>query len=402
MNSPFSYCPFDDASGKQLLVFLAQNGITPEGTGFVLNNNTFLESENSAGSGTINLLKADASNNTILNALTGKAVHLQVNASDEFIVDGTNVTIGSNNLVLTAGNLSFGAASAHIIPGATSLLFRNHADSASNLAITDAGLVTVGVGNLELTAGNLVFDAASASIIPGATSLLFRNHANNATNFSIADAGLVTVGVGNLGLTAGNIVFTASATGILENTTAGSDTSILQFSGGGAFGDATRGAYLNLAGDDFSTAGSSGTAILSSSSKASADLILYAQSANGLVRIRRTTGGLDSWYFQNSNGDFLSDATNGGNVLINTVGKGLQVKSGSNAKAGTFTANGATPVVVANSSVTANSIIVYNLKTVGGTPAPVFTTTQTPGTSFTVNSTASNTSVYNYIIFDLI
>jgi hypothetical protein len=66
---------------------------------------------------------------------------------------------------------------------------------------------------------------------------------------------------------------------------------------------------------------------------------------------------------------------------------------------GTVTLNGATPVTVANAKVTAGSIIVFTLKTVGGTvgAAPVIETI-TAGTGFTVQGTASDTSVYNYAI----
>ncbi len=72
--------------------------------------------------------------------------------------------------------------------------------------------------------------------------------------------------------------------------------------------------------------------------------------------------------------------------------------SGVFAKGGTFTANSGTPVTVANTSVTANSVILFGLKTAGGTPAAPFMVTVNPGTGFTVNSGGSDTSVYNYFI----
>lgn len=66
---------------------------------------------------------------------------------------------------------------------------------------------------------------------------------------------------------------------------------------------------------------------------------------------------------------------------------------------GTFTANGASNVAVANTAVTADSIIVFTLKTVGGTVGayPAIKTI-TPGTGFDVACTASDTSLYNYRI----
>lgn len=68
--------------------------------------------------------------------------------------------------------------------------------------------------------------------------------------------------------------------------------------------------------------------------------------------------------------------------------------------AGTVTLNGATPVVVVNANVTAGSIIMLTLKTVGGTVSPNAPNvlTITPGTGFTVGGTASDTSIYNYVV----
>lgn len=67
---------------------------------------------------------------------------------------------------------------------------------------------------------------------------------------------------------------------------------------------------------------------------------------------------------------------------------------------GTFTANGTTQVTIANTKITANSNIIITLNTVGGTVSPSvpYINTITPGTGFTIKATASDTSVYNYLI----
>lgn len=66
---------------------------------------------------------------------------------------------------------------------------------------------------------------------------------------------------------------------------------------------------------------------------------------------------------------------------------------------GTFTCNGATPVTVTDAAVSANSAIVVTLKTVGGTVGAIpAIKTITAGTGFTIAGTASDTSVYNYLI----
>lgn len=85
-------------------------------------------------------------------------------------------------------------------------------------------------------------------------------------------------------------------------------------------------------------------------------------------------------------------AITGGSV----TGVSLGVASGLR---GTFTCNGATPVVVANTNITANSQVLITLKTVGGTVgATPAVKTITPTTGFTVAGTALDTSVYNYAI----
>lgn len=65
---------------------------------------------------------------------------------------------------------------------------------------------------------------------------------------------------------------------------------------------------------------------------------------------------------------------------------------------GTFVANGATPVVVADTRITANSVVVFGLKTAGGTASAPFMTAVTPGTGFSVATAAANTGTYNYQI----
>ncbi len=78
-----------------------------------------------------------------------------------------------------------------------------------------------------------------------------------------------------------------------------------------------------------------------------------------------------------------------------------QIAAWTTHKTGTVTVNGATPVTVSNTNITANSLVIFTLKTVGGTvgayPA-IQTITATTG--FTVAATASDTSIYNYLILN--
>lgn len=93
---------------------------------------------------------------------------------------------------------------------------------------------------------------------------------------------------------------------------------------------------------------------------------------------------------------------NGGNLMVDTVGKGLQIKEGSNAKQGTVTLSAGT-VTVSNTSVTANSRIFLTVTSLGTvtTPKAVAVTGRTAGTSFTITSADNtDTSTVAYEIFE--
>ncbi len=64
---------------------------------------------------------------------------------------------------------------------------------------------------------------------------------------------------------------------------------------------------------------------------------------------------------------------------------------------GSFPATGATPVVIANASVTTDSIILLQ-RVGGGAVSPAFVSAITNGVSFAVTSTGGDTSTYRYII----
>jgi hypothetical protein len=88
-----------------------------------------------------------------------------------------------------------------------------------------------------------------------------------------------------------------------------------------------------------------------------------------------------------------------GNLNFGVAASGITLKQGANGRCGTFTANGATPVTVSNTSVEITDTIVFSLNTVGGTVGAYPTIpTITASTGFTTVATAGDTSVYNYII----
>lgn len=92
----------------------------------------------------------------------------------------------------------------------------------------------------------------------------------------------------------------------------------------------------------------------------------------------------------------------GGNVVATTLGNGFRTREGANAKQGLVTLASGT-LVVANTSVTANSRIFLTAQTLGTVTAPSALTVsaRTPATSFTIlASQLTDTSTVAYEIFE--
>lgn len=92
------------------------------------------------------------------------------------------------------------------------------------------------------------------------------------------------------------------------------------------------------------------------------------------------------------------DLVNELNNIINQVNANFAQLTGTASFGGTVVANGATGVAVANTNILQTDNVILSLNTVGGTPAPPYVATITPGTGFSIKSTAGDTSTYNYKI----
>ncbi len=91
-----------------------------------------------------------------------------------------------------------------------------------------------------------------------------------------------------------------------------------------------------------------------------------------------------------------------GNILLSTIGKGLQIKTGSNSKMGIVTLVAGT-ATVANTSITANSRIFLTHQTDGGTPGWLRVSSKSVGTNFIITSSSNtDTSVVAWVIVESI
>jgi Pectate lyase superfamily protein len=99
---------------------------------------------------------------------------------------------------------------------------------------------------------------------------------------------------------------------------------------------------------------------------------------------------------------YNSDAQIGGNFIAKTIGTGIKVAEGLNAKQGVSTLAAGT-VVVANTSVTATSRIQLTVQSLGTVtiPSALAVSARTAGTSFTILASANNdTSIVAWEIFE--
>lgn len=129
------------------------------GAVFDLANNQYLQSENAAGSGLLKLLKADASDNTVLNALTGKVIDFDINEVVKAALSATAFTLSAGvSVIAPTYNLSDGSDKNH-----------NVSTFASGTAYTLTNTSTA------LTFGTssptLVLDKAGTYLIIGRTNL---------------------------------------------------------------------------------------------------------------------------------------------------------------------------------------------------------------------------------------
>lgn len=196
-----------------------------------------------------------------------------------------------------------------------------------------------------------------------------------------------------------DLVYSDSAFQIVADTADAADNKSILVTGGGAgeaIGTTNRGAKLLLHGNEHGTA--PGEAYLEASG------VVRLRSATGAVQVRGASAvvaaadGSARWTFA-SDGDLESDGTNGGNLVVGAAGKGLHIKSGSNARIGTATLVAGT-VTVANTSVTANTRILLSRSTTGGT-AGHLSTTRINNTSFTINSSSgTDTSTIEWVLVE--
>lgn len=120
---------------------------------------------------------------------------------------------------------------------------------------------------------------------------------------------------------------------------------------------------------------------------------------NGFSSYDPTFGDAVSWHGANYDITGGRANFNFGDLAINTVGQGLRVAEGANARQGRVTLAAGTSGAIANTTVTANTHIWLSRETAGGGALGDLSSTRVVGTSFTINSnSAADVSTVSWLL----
>lgn len=186
-----------------------------------------------------------------------------------------------------------------------------------------------------------------------------------------------------------DIIFGITAGAIYQSANTGQ-----VFIGGGSAASSGSGGTLRAYG--LTNATFPGRAALTGGNVATGDAVVQITNASALVKFLNASDAL-MWSITNA-GAFTQDATNGSDIVFTKATTGIQLQSGANGRTGTFTLNGATPVVISNTSLAAGDQIILSRDTIGGTPLYFGLTSRTNSTGFQVTGTATDTSPCRYTL----
>lgn len=200
--------------------------------GAILANNTYLKSRNAANTANLNLLKADATDDTQISSDAGDFIYMQIagdaqrlftwNASSDtaFTQKFGDAGVTASQVMVLSGStadadddsiLELTGGGAYANDGSRGAALYLGGDQANNDVVLNAGATSGGdvilsapasngtivgqiAGATEISIANdqLSVTGATFTVLPGATAFRFVNAANNAVNLSIADAGALT------------------------------------------------------------------------------------------------------------------------------------------------------------------------------------------------------------------
>lgn len=329
--------------------------------GSTFSNAAWHKWRNAADTADINAVRVDSSDDTWLNADTGDVIKLGVGGTAEVTIDNDSLT--------------FSGASASLAFGATSGIIKLNGNT--ELTLTDDKLTFAGATTSELETG------ASFIINPVAD-------ANRLFTLGAASDTAHTISFGDAGVTATQSLLLSSSTPDAD------DDSTVNITGGGDFNaSGTRGAYVQLKGNEASGAGD---ITIAAGAAAGSDITILPWATDG--RTILGANGANRWLIT-STGLLENDGTNGGNLNLTKAGTtvAFEEATAGSACSGTLTANGATPVVTSTTcAVTGARIFLSRTSSETGV-VTAWVSAISNGVSFSVTGEAGDTGTYNWVIF---
>lgn len=334
----------------------------------------------------------DSNGNVVIPVATGKKFSVTVAGIEEVALDGTTLTLGSNNIVLTSGDLISSGASKGMIAG----------EATRAAAVTTATTAAV---PFYVSGAAASYDL-TAYIGTGATSSgpaidHFKTRATTGAASTIVQSG-DTLGIekylGANGTTydvGAQIVATVDATpGASADMPGALDFQL------SPDGSATPASALKLTNDKKATFG--GSLKLSATSAkiipgATSLLVRDAADANTNLTVLDAGGVTGRTTLTGTTGVTVLTS---GDFVANTSGSTLSIQeaTGANACSGTVTANATTPVVTSTTCALTGSRI-FLTKTANSTVnGSCFISALSTGVSFSITCLATDTGTYNWFI----
>lgn len=298
-----------------------------------------------------------------------------------------NASIRAVGLVMLDSNLQFTAASAKVIPGATSLLFQNSGNTLTNMSITDAGVVTfrAAVGGITTLTATTLAGTLSTAAQTAITSV--------GTLTSLTMGGTLTVGANTLALAGATVSGTPTWSSTQAMNISGSSASTSGSAATLSPGRNINGTAFNGSADITVTA-AAGTltgATLNSTVTASSLTSVGVLTALALTGTIGLSGATRSIWTTDAN--ILQLGAAGVAILKLTNSGGAQVGAPTGADKGVGTLN-ATGLYVNGTAVGVASNLTKELGSAVATSSQTVTSTATPGTdltSLTVTATPDGT-----------
>lgn len=177
------------------------------------------------------------------------------------------------------------------------------------------------------------------------------------------------------------------------DTADAADSSLLNLTGASAVGT-TRAGSLILYGNENAAAGDVN---ITAGDAAGGNVTLNASNAAGTVIFQ--TASANRWVLE-ADGDLTSQATNGGDLNISSLGKTISIQESTPGSAcmGSFTANGATPVVVSTTCAATTMRTLFTKTSTSAVNGSCYRSAISNGVSFTVTCLATDTGTYDWFI----